>query len=341
MKARIVCILISMLLITSGTLVLADWEPGDGHKMHFPQLPNPFGWDVDFHDWWLADDWECSEDGPVEDIHFWISYQEGFEVDIPFIDISIWSNNPGPPSHPEQMMWQYIFQPGEFIFNGPWDGVQGWYWPPDYYRENDHFTYWQINIPDIPDPFIQEAGTIYWLVISMPFYVNPFAPPGVGWKTSLDHFMDAAVFGYPGNWVPIHDPINGEQIDFAFVITGETPPPPYCCVNITAINGGFLDAVKTPTVNADITNMGTGTCVNVSWSFAFSGLIFLGPASGVIPSMAPGATVTVSSKPVLGFAFPGIFPGQVTITADAENNACPPATITREIQVLLLLCKVI
>ena len=25
---------------------LADWEPADGHKMHFPQLPDEDGWDV-------------------------------------------------------------------------------------------------------------------------------------------------------------------------------------------------------------------------------------------------------------------------------------------------------
>ncbi len=25
---------------------LADWDPSDGHKMHYPQLPDPVGWDV-------------------------------------------------------------------------------------------------------------------------------------------------------------------------------------------------------------------------------------------------------------------------------------------------------
>ena len=27
-------------------LALADWQPGDGHKMHFPQLPDEDGWNV-------------------------------------------------------------------------------------------------------------------------------------------------------------------------------------------------------------------------------------------------------------------------------------------------------
>ena len=25
---------------------MADWVPADGHKMHYPQLPDEAGWDV-------------------------------------------------------------------------------------------------------------------------------------------------------------------------------------------------------------------------------------------------------------------------------------------------------
>lgn len=54
---------------------LADWAPGDGHKMHFPQLPDEDGWDVKATDpLCLADDWMCSESGEVTDIHFWGSW---------------------------------------------------------------------------------------------------------------------------------------------------------------------------------------------------------------------------------------------------------------------------
>ena len=52
---------------------LADWDPEDGHKMHFPQLPDPNGYDVSAY--CLTDDWTCSETGPVTDIHFWGSCQ--------------------------------------------------------------------------------------------------------------------------------------------------------------------------------------------------------------------------------------------------------------------------
>lgn len=39
--------LIALLCVLAlGGPALADWQPGDGHKMHFPQLPDEDGWDV-------------------------------------------------------------------------------------------------------------------------------------------------------------------------------------------------------------------------------------------------------------------------------------------------------
>ena len=50
---------------------LADWDIGDGHKMHYPQLPDPNGWDVNLTGNKVFDDWRCGGSGPVDDIHFW------------------------------------------------------------------------------------------------------------------------------------------------------------------------------------------------------------------------------------------------------------------------------
>jgi hypothetical protein len=339
MKARIICFLIATLLITSTTLAIADWELGDGHKMHFPQLPDPNGWDVDFHDWWLGDDWLCTESGEVTDIHFWISFQRDVFMDLPYVDVSIWSNIPGPPSHPGDMLWTYQFMPEDFIIAGPWVGDQGWYWPPDFFEQPDHQEYWQINIPDIEQPFTQQEDTIYWLVIRMPFFVDPFAPPGIGWKTSTEQFEDNAVFGAPGSWNPIWDPISHAPLDFAFVIDGGGPDP-ICCLNITGVDGGLLSPASSLNVIANITNTGTDTCYDVNWSITFSGLIFLGPANGVLADIPPGDTKQVISKPVIGFGIPGILPSQVTITADCANNVCAPPTVTKDIMVLLFLLSV-
>ena len=45
-----------------------------GTRCTFPQLPDPKGWDVAYSGCWLADDWRCSETGPVSDVHFWVSF---------------------------------------------------------------------------------------------------------------------------------------------------------------------------------------------------------------------------------------------------------------------------
>ncbi len=225
MKNKIIGIFVCMLLIGTAGIAVADWDEGDGHKMHFPQLPDPYGWDVNFHDWMLGDDWKCSESGNVTDIHFWISWRGDDVQDLPWLKVSIWSNNPGPPSRPAQQLWSRQFDVDEFIIRGPFYGDQGWFHPPNIWYENDHNTYYQINIVNIDDPFEQEEGTIYWLVISMPFY----EPDALGWKTSIEQYEDAAVYGNPTGWYPLIDPLSGVPLDLAFVITGEEPIPDLSC----------------------------------------------------------------------------------------------------------------
>lgn len=335
MKKKVLGIFVCMLLIGTANVAMADWSEGDGFKMHFPQLPNPYGWDVDFHDWMLGDDWECTETGPVSDIHFWISWFDDAVMEIPWIKVSIYTNNPGPPSMPADLKWSREFDIDDFIIAGPWEGQQGWLWPYGEFIENNHMLYWQINIPEIDDPFEQIAGEMYWLVIQMPYYDPPFA---VGWKTSIEQFMDAAVWGSPGSWQPIHDPINGLPLDFAFVITTEEGPEPECCLTIESMSGGLLSSPSSLNVKAVIKNTGTAECKDIRWDFSFSGgIVLYGPKGDTIPSLLPGATMTVGSNIVLGLAIPGLFPGNVTIKADCTNNACPPAIMTKQMFLFFLL----
>ena len=57
-----------------------QWQPGDDYKMHYPQLPDEFGWDVNAtYPLVLADDWQCSETGWIKDIHFWGSWHNNIE----------------------------------------------------------------------------------------------------------------------------------------------------------------------------------------------------------------------------------------------------------------------
>ncbi|MBI4579484.1 MAG: PEP-CTERM sorting domain-containing protein [Planctomycetes bacterium] len=217
------------------TTARADWDPvydSTGkiinHKMHYPQLPDPQGWDVNAT--WpkvLADDWKCSQTGPVNDIHFWGSWRYDQQYPISSIRVSIHSDIPATPdqhSRPGELLWARDFLPGEFSYR-PWGtGPQGWYDPNtgEYYRP-DHFGIWQYNIVDIPQPFYQELGKIYWLDISVRLPAG--VPPWWGWKTSRDHFNDDAVwtdYGLPTlPWRELRDPIMQESLDLAFVITPE------------------------------------------------------------------------------------------------------------------------
>ena len=224
-KVTTILMLSAVLMFVAGPAA-ADWFPGDGHKMHYPQLPDPFGWDVAFQPYGgstpLADDWECTQTGPVDDIHFWVSWEYDEIGYIDHIVASIYSNNPMGPngwSEPEDLLWRQGFGGPEVNVIPYGDGQQGWYDPcTGFVNYPDHFQYFQVNIVDILDPFVQEEGDIYWLALEV------FTEFGnVGWKTSQDHFMDDAVFKCQdtGVWVELRDPFTGESLDLAFVITPE------------------------------------------------------------------------------------------------------------------------
>jgi len=45
MKLFLVC---ALTLVVGAPVALGHWDPCDPHKMHFPQMPDPCGWDVAF-----------------------------------------------------------------------------------------------------------------------------------------------------------------------------------------------------------------------------------------------------------------------------------------------------
>lgn len=242
---------------------LADWDPGDPYKMHYPQMPNPFGWDLAATATGqapnqvvrtVADDWMCSESGPVTSIHFWGSWKNGMVGNIDHFEIGIWKDDPvGPggyfPNNPYSTptykwwddggqdwmngeVWSWGVYPGEYTARLYATGDQGWYDPhTGQYVQHDHQEIWQYNVA-LPNPFVQEQGTIYWLSISA------VTSDGTqwGWKTSLDHWNDDATYydstipvpaGYPHagwpmpNWLELRDPLTTESLDMAFVIVPE------------------------------------------------------------------------------------------------------------------------
>ncbi|GAG80753.1 unnamed protein product, partial [marine sediment metagenome] len=181
----------------------------DNHKMHFPQLPDPDGWDVDFvpGGGFIADDWQCTETGNVTDIHLWVSSNNdtyGLEdIEYAFgkdlipnhrLVVIIFDNNDSHPSHPENILWVFDGMAMNCTVDvvGPFIGDEGWFTPPDTYDEHNHMRYWRVDLTNFTDPFYQEEGVIYWLSVGP----APYGPEELGWKTSQDHFMDNATYTY-------------------------------------------------------------------------------------------------------------------------------------------------
>jgi len=212
------------------------------HKMHFPQMPDLIGWDVNAtYPKILADDWQCSATGPVEDIHFWGSWkdQDGMPGtddyppggEMPWFLLSIHRNIPASPDTP----WS---RPGELLWL--WEGeipgtpsepptLEAWYDPNlDTSICNDHIPYWQYDFyidevfPPPEDTFFQYKDSIYWLNISA-LLTDPINYQW-GWKNSRDHFMDDAVFRDDNiptmGWQPMFEPPRNNWFDVHFDYSG-------------------------------------------------------------------------------------------------------------------------
>lgn len=236
---------ICLCVFFTGSVGYADWFVGDDYKMHYPQLPDPFGWDIATgYDAQtgitkvLADDWLCTESGPVSDVHLWGSWKGDIIGQIDTIHLSIHKDIPAgidpaiQYSHPGELLWERDFSTTEFLMIDPYGtGLEGWYNPnTGEVRREDHQTFNQINITNILDPFIQKEGTIYWLDVSVSVSGLPgTVPPEWGWKTSLEHWGDDAVWGDSNAagtvdfWNELIDPLADPvvSLDLAFVITPE------------------------------------------------------------------------------------------------------------------------
>jgi hypothetical protein len=233
-------------LALAATAARADWDPGQDHKMHFPQLPDPAGFDVNFKfPEQVADDWRCSETGPVNDLHFWFSARNDWldlgqllDTQIYSIRVRIHADVPAgtggvPYSRPGAVLWQRDYTVGEVAIRHYGSGQQSWYSPASgQVVPNDHQDIYQCNIEQITEPFYQKKGSIYWLHVSID------AASELGWKTSdpsqypapytNNHYQDDATWR-PGPMTAWQEliypagPLQGQSMDMAFVITGEPP----------------------------------------------------------------------------------------------------------------------
>jgi len=227
---RKILILTIGLLFAFASALMAQWP---NEKMHFPQLPDLIGWDVNAcAALELADDWQCDETGMVKDIHFWGSWknQDGipqtdeFESPAPIFTFTIYYNipvGPGGYSIPGEPLWGPVTEQIQGIPSEP-PTLEGWFDPATgTVVNNDHIPYWQYDFI-LPEPlwFPQVAGTIYWLGITA--QLDDPAQFQWGWKNSRDHFMDDAVWKFPlgGEWQEMYEPPRFNQFSVFFDMAG-------------------------------------------------------------------------------------------------------------------------
>ncbi|HOP07037.1 MAG TPA: dockerin type I repeat-containing protein [candidate division Zixibacteria bacterium] len=210
---RFATIALALMLLTGASL-RADWVPEDGHKMHYPQLPNETGWAVNATSPnAIADDWMCSESGYVKDIHLWGAWMGGLETTIDSFTLSIYDDIPAEESPtgfsmPGNLLWSkttatFIVAEIEDLTN-----AQGWYDPVSAaYYADDHIGYFQYNFFfDQADWYWQEEGTVYWLVVSV--WVDQNDTYQWGWVSTENHWNDDAVWpiDLPTYWQDIYEP---------------------------------------------------------------------------------------------------------------------------------------
>lgn len=251
------------------TVASADWNPGDDYKMHYPQLPDltSNGMDVlaslavepTTSIKFLADDFLCTESGPITDIHIWGSWLNDLFPMPPaqgtFV-LALYSDIPAnvggvPYSQPGDLLWTMKFQPGDYVAR-QYDIAQERFYDPNINQQIGFDTVvWQYNFYiDEPLALRQEEGKIYWLAIAN---VDPNNDGIIdtmdlsnvlagnnrfGWKTTQNHWNDDAVFvdvdpvfGLPADavlppspgilWRELINPFTGESMDLSFVITPE------------------------------------------------------------------------------------------------------------------------
>ena len=254
MKALTIVGVTVLLGVLAGSAA-ADWQVGDFHKMHFPQLPDlQQGMNVLATDpIVLADDFMCSETGLITDVHIWGSWLDDIFPMNPdgtsdpgnmTFRLSIHSDIPADQSTtgysmPGELLWEQVFPPGDFRWQF-WVTSQERFFDPEMNRimgaDSQVFQYNFCIDPNTAanPPFEQIKDTIYWLDVS----ATPGGEPGSadalwGWKTSADHWNDDSVWigdlgdgidgdtSVVGPWFELIDPECGFSLDQAFVITPE------------------------------------------------------------------------------------------------------------------------
>ena len=210
------------------------------------------GWDEPSNYYWrpiVADDWQCTDERPVTDIHWWGSFL-GWSQPYPppvvpqAFHIGIWTDVPAGVdqtwSHPGILIWEHYCDKWVSNFFGYDVPPLGAEEDPKFYEKEACFQFnqllseedWFYQDPNAPwDIDGDPTSAIYWLSISAIYDPTISVPYPWGWKTRQPHWNDDAViiwdvamppvdyppgFPTPLNWPPTNGAtwVNGMPIEF-------------------------------------------------------------------------------------------------------------------------------
>jgi subtilisin-like proprotein convertase family protein len=190
----------------------------------------------------LADDYLCTEPGHVVEIWIWGSWLDDYlpAGDPAAVDFTLSFHsdipadmNPDGYSIPGELLWHATFAAGEFAVSPEATGLlEGWMIPPQNYWFPADTTCWLYRFFVPAEEAFCQWGTelepvVYWLDVQ----AYPLDPEATfGWKTSLEHWNDDAVWGegsepFAGPWselrYPPAHPYHPQSIDLAFSLRSE------------------------------------------------------------------------------------------------------------------------
>ena len=251
--------LVLSLVLGASAAVKADWDEGDGYKMHWPQLPDLENGQVfesssnDEGTAAMADDFLCTENGYITDIHVWGSWYMDEVCDDALFWIGIFSNiseedpqNPENYSMPGELLWEREFGSEDYTRRF-WasSGTIDYYYPVDWeiwIREDCSDVYQYNFFIDAEDAFYQEQNEIYWLSVVLTYADDEEWGVEDGYWWGWISCLPEDKWNDDGAWFPLDMPLEWQELfylycpegcyptedsaDLAFVITTTPPPPP-------------------------------------------------------------------------------------------------------------------
>lgn len=267
------------------TSVQAQTECTDTNGVKYLQPPNLAGYDVsDSLGYVLADDFICTDTGPITGIHIWGSWLNNVHGTITNFVLAIYSDVPAvtnvdgkvTPSEPGRLLWSESFSQGQFVENEVGASQEQFISPASLNVIGPDSQVWLYCFFPT-NPFVQtgspNAPTVYWLAAyaeGQNFGPQYNETPQYGWKTTFTVQNDTSVFNawggaMPGsnvpwtpNTTPPDSPAGAQPIDLAFELTTATNLTPTVCVETNGAKyvqwpnvGNGFDVWDTPYVLAD------------------------------------------------------------------------------------------